>query len=64
DTLLAYASDLIRERARSEGAPEDDIQDVQVHFFSAYDVVKGWRITARITDIILGIAPGISMEAL
>ena len=64
EQLLTHTTELIRDIARKEGAPDNDIQEVQVLFFSSYDVVRGWRVTAKITDIILGIAPGISSEAL
>jgi len=62
--LIAYVKELIRDIARKEGAPEEDIADIQVLSYSSYDVVRGWRVTATITDMILAIAPGISVEAL
>ena len=64
EELLGYTKEIIREVALAEGAPEEDIQDIAVILFSTYNVVRGWRITARITDIILGIAPGITQELL
>lgn len=64
ESLIEYAKDLVRDIARKEGAPEEDVRDVSILFFSAYNVVRGWRISARITDMILGIVPGISVEAL
>ncbi len=62
--LITYAMELIRDIARKEGAPEEDIADIQVLSYSSYDVVRGWRVTATITDMVLAIAPGISVEAL
>ena len=50
--------------SRKEGAPEEDIEDIEVLYFSSYDVVRGWRVTAKITNMVLAIAPGISVEAL
>lgn len=64
DDLLEYTKDLTRQMAITEGAPEEDVREVNVLYFSSYDVVRGWRVTGRISDIILGIAPGISVEAL
>ena len=43
---------------------EEDIEEIEVLYFSSYDVVRGWRVTAKITDLVLAIAPGISVEAL
>ncbi len=62
--LLTYVTELVRDIARRERAPEEDIEDVQIRLFSSYDVVRGWRVTAKITDMVLAIAPGISVEAL
>jgi N-methylhydantoinase A/oxoprolinase/acetone carboxylase beta subunit len=64
EDLLSYATELVREIARKEGAPEEDIEDIEVLYFSSYDVVRGWRVTAKITNMVLAIAPGISVEAL
>ena len=64
EDLLAYAKELVQNLAISEGAPEEDVKDVTVFHFSSYDVIRGWKVTAKITDIILGITPGITVEAL
>jgi N-methylhydantoinase A/oxoprolinase/acetone carboxylase beta subunit len=64
DDLIAYATELVRDIAKNEGAPEEDIEDIRVLYYSSFDVVRGWRITAKITDMILAVAPGISVEAL
>lgn len=62
--LIAYATELVREIAMNEGAPEEDVEDIKVLYFSSFDVVRGWRVSAKITDMILAVAPGISVEAL
>lgn len=63
ESLIRYMHTFARNSAVSEGAPEDDVNDLIMHSFTAYNVVRGWRVTARISDFVLGIAPGISMEA-
>lgn len=63
EEMITYASDIIRTIARKEGAPRGDLQDMVVSQFSSYQVVRGGRVQARITDFVIGIAPGISVEA-
>ncbi|NLV26666.1 MAG: hydantoinase/oxoprolinase family protein [Methanomicrobiales archaeon] len=63
EELLAHAKNIIRDVARADGAPEEDVEDVMIQFFSSYEVVRGWKVAAKITDILLSIAPGISVEA-
>ncbi len=63
DDLLVYTGELIREMARSEGAPSADLHELVTSQYSAYNVVRGGRVQARITDFVIGIAPGITAEA-
>lgn len=63
ESLVEYAGDLVRNLARTEGAPEEDTGDLVIERFSAYNVVRGGRISSRIADFVIGIEPGISAEA-
>jgi N-methylhydantoinase A/oxoprolinase/acetone carboxylase beta subunit len=63
DELISYASDIIRTIARQEGAPSADLHDVVTSQYSSFPVVRGGRVRARITDFVIGIAPGVTVEA-
>lgn len=64
EDLLNYAGELVRTLARNEGAPPEDLRDLVTSQYSAYNVVRGGRAQARITDFVIGISPGITSEAL
>lgn len=64
EEMITYASDIVRTMARKEGAPRGDLQDMIITQFSSFSVVRGGRAQARITDFVIGIAPGITVEAL
>ncbi len=64
EELIAYTGDLVRDMAKAEGAPPEDLKDVVTSQFSAFNVVRGGRTQARITNFVMGIAPGITAEAL
>lgn len=63
EDLLTYAGEMVREMARGEGAPEEDLKDLVTSRFSSYNVVRGGHVQACITDFVIGIAPGITAEA-
>jgi N-methylhydantoinase A/oxoprolinase/acetone carboxylase beta subunit len=63
DELIAWCSDEVRRQAREMGAPEEDVADVSVDYFHAYDVVRYGRRTERIADLQVSIAPGITVDA-
>jgi hypothetical protein len=63
DELIAWCKDEVRRRARAMGAPEEDVADVSLDYFHAYDVVRYGRRTERIADLQVSIAPGITVEA-
>jgi hypothetical protein len=46
-----------------EGAPKGDLEDIVTSQFESFSVVRGGRVQARITDFVVSIAPGISVEA-
>jgi N-methylhydantoinase A/oxoprolinase/acetone carboxylase beta subunit len=61
--LIAWCEEEVRRRAREMGAPEEDLADVSVDYFQAYDVVRYGRRTERIADLQVSIAPGITADA-
>ena len=63
--LVALCMDELRRRALKSGAPEEDISETEtvLTFFKAYDVVRSGRRAERISDLIVGIKPGITVEA-
>jgi N-methylhydantoinase A/oxoprolinase/acetone carboxylase beta subunit len=63
DELIAWCSDEVRRQAREMGAPEEDVAEVSVDYFQAYDVVRYGRRTERIADLQVSIAPGITADA-
>jgi N-methylhydantoinase A/oxoprolinase/acetone carboxylase beta subunit len=63
DELIAWCKEEVRRRARDMGAPEEDVADVVLEYFSAYDVVRYGRRTERIADLQVSIAPGITVDA-
>ncbi len=63
DDLLTYAGELVRDMARREGAPKEDLRELLTTRFSSYNVVRGGHVQACITDFVTGIAPGITAEA-
>ncbi|HWQ65014.1 MAG TPA: hydantoinase/oxoprolinase family protein [Methanospirillum sp.] len=63
EELLTHTGELVRAMAKSEGAPPKDLHELVTSQYSAYNVVRGGRIQARITDFVIGIAPGITCEA-
>ncbi|MFH0967603.1 MAG: hydantoinase/oxoprolinase family protein [Methanobacteriota archaeon] len=63
DELISYASDIVRKMAREEGAPPGDLHDIAISHYSSFHVVRGGRVQARITDFMIGIAPGVTVEA-
>ncbi|PKL59268.1 MAG: hydantoin utilization protein A, partial [Methanomicrobiales archaeon HGW-Methanomicrobiales-4] len=63
DELISYASDIVRKMARQEGAPPGDLHDIAISQYSTFHVVRGGRVQARITDFLIGIAPGVTVEA-
>ncbi|MDD1727476.1 MAG: hypothetical protein LUQ50_00225 [Methanospirillum sp.] len=63
DDLLMYAGEIVRTQARKEGAPAQDLKELLTSQYSVYNVVRGGRTQARITDFVIGIAPGITAEA-
>lgn len=63
DELVAWCREEVRQRARAMGAPEEDVAEVSLDYFQAYDVVRYGRRTERITDLQVSIAPGITAEA-
>ena len=63
DSLLSYAGYLVREMARKEGAPPDDLHDLVTSRYSSYNVVRGGQVQGCITDFVIGIVPGITSEA-
>ncbi|MCK4269170.1 MAG: hypothetical protein KAW93_01690, partial [Methanogenium sp.] len=63
--LVALCMDELRRRALKSGAPEEDISETEtvLTFFKAYDVIRSGRRAERISDLIVGIKPGITVEA-
>jgi len=63
--LVALCMDELRRRALKSGAPEEEISETEtlLTFFNAYDVVRSGRRAERISDLIVSIKPGITVEA-
>ena len=53
----------VKQRAIAAGADPRDVEDVRVLHFHAYDVVRSSFRSARIADVVVQIAPGITVEA-
>ncbi|MEM2124661.1 MAG: hydantoinase/oxoprolinase family protein [Methanolinea sp.] len=63
DELVALCTDEVRRRALAAGAHPRDVDDVRLLYCVSYDVVRGSYRTARIADVAVQIAPGITAEA-
>ena len=63
DGLVDYAGELVRVLARREGAPDEDLRDLETTRYSMYNVVRGGQVQACITDFVISITPGITADA-
>ncbi|MDG6257137.1 MAG: hydantoinase/oxoprolinase family protein [Methanomicrobiaceae archaeon] len=63
DELVAWCKGEVRKRALCMGAPEEDVADVSLAYFSAYDVIRYGRKKERIADLQVAITPGITVDA-
>lgn len=64
EDLIAWGFSEVRQRARRAGAPEDDVENVDLVSFRSYDVIREGRRREHITDLTVQITPGITGEAL
>jgi len=62
EELIKICIDEVRRRALESGAYADDVRDIRLQYFNAYDVIRGGYRAERITDIIVQIPPGITAE--
>ena len=63
EAVLDRCKEEVRQRALAAGADPRDVEDVEVLSFHAYDVIRGAYRSARIADVVVQIAPGITAEA-
>lgn len=63
DTLVELCKEEVRRRAIAAGAPLEDVRDVEVLHIHSYDVVRGASRSSRIADVVVQVAPGITVEA-
>jgi len=62
EDIIDIAKDKVRSLAIRYGATEEDVRDVDLLYFNAYDVIRGWYRSGQISDCIVQITPGISSE--
>lgn len=62
EEIITIAKDKVRSLAMSYGATEEDVRDVDLLYFNAYDVIRGWYRSGQISDCVVQITPGISSE--
>jgi len=63
DAVMERCREEVRRRAIAAGAHPGDVKEVQVLHFHAYDVIRSSYRSARIADVIVQVAPGITVEA-
>lgn len=63
EAVLAKCKKEAQQRALAAGADPRDIQDVQVLHYHSFDVIRSSYRSARIADVVVQIAPGITAEA-
>ncbi|MCU0633219.1 MAG: hypothetical protein MUC66_09665, partial [Methanolinea sp.] len=63
EAILERCREEVRQRALAAGAHPRDVRDVQVLSYHAYDVIRSSYRSARIADVVVQIAPGITVEA-
>lgn len=63
DELIAFCREEVRRRALAAGAHPRDVDEVKILYCMSYDVMRGSYRTARIADVAVQIAPGITAEA-
>lgn len=63
DAILEMCREEVRRRAIAAGAHPGDVKDVEVLHFNSFDVVRSAYRSARIADVVVQVAPGISVEA-
>jgi len=62
EEIIDIAKDKVRSLAMRYGAAEEDVKDVDLLYFNAYDVIRGWYRSGQISDCVVQITPGISSE--
>lgn len=63
EAILEKCREEVRRRALAAGADPRDVGDIDVLHFHSYDVIRGSYRNARIADVVVQIAPGITVEA-
>lgn len=63
EAVLDQCREEVRQRALAAGADPRDVEEVQVLFFHTYDVIRSACRSARIADVVVQIAPGITAAA-
>jgi len=63
DELIATCIDELRRRALAAGAHPRDLDDIRILHCNSFDVVRGSYRSSRIADIVVQVAPGITVEA-
>ncbi len=61
--ILDQSKVILREIARNEGAPVEDIADIRVSQVTSYPVIRNGLREGVILDAVIGIRPGITTEA-
>jgi N-methylhydantoinase A/oxoprolinase/acetone carboxylase beta subunit len=64
DDITAFCIEEARSQALRAGAPEEDVQEIELVNFHAYDVIRLGRQREKIADVVVQIEPGITVEAL
>ncbi|MCX6694655.1 MAG: hypothetical protein NT074_08980 [Methanomicrobiales archaeon] len=60
EALVAYGKGEVRRMAVSAGASLEDLDRVEISALSSYDVIRAGRRESHITDLVVGISPGVS----
>lgn len=63
EALIGICKEEVRRRAIAAGAHLEDVRDVEVLHVHSYDVVRSSFRSSRIADVVVQVAPGITVEA-
>ncbi|MGV8128994.1 MAG: hydantoinase/oxoprolinase family protein [Methanolinea sp.] len=63
DALVGICKEEVQKRAIAAGAHPEDVRDIEVLHVHSYDVIRGASRSSRIADVVVQVAPGITVKA-
>ena len=64
DAVIGRCREEVRRRAIAAGANPGDLGVIEVLYYHGYDVIRGSFSHSRIADVVVQVAPGVTVEAL